>query len=112
MANPSAISARTAVGRIAEWVYFLAGIFGLVLCAWRAATVHADRASWALAALGFVLLVAGNTLCVALYEDGVVPLGSLTDLVWLSVYVPLIGALAFRVHTAGGVRGVIILDAR
>jgi two-component system cell cycle response regulator len=90
--------------------YFFAGIIGMVLCAWRAIRVREDRASWALIAVGFFLLFAGNIIYLALFGSETAPVPSAADVPWLAVYVPLTAALALRVHAAGGVRGVVILD--
>ena len=90
--------------------YFLAGIIGMVLCAWRAIRVRQDRASWGLIAFGFSLLGIGNLMYLALYGSATAPVPSPVDVPWLAVYLPLIAALALRVHAAGGVRGVAILD--
>jgi two-component system cell cycle response regulator len=90
--------------------YFFAGIIGMVLCAWRAIRVREDRASWALIALGFFLLAVGNIIYLALFGSDTAPVPSAADVPWLAVYIPLTAALALRVHAAGGVRGVVILD--
>ncbi len=90
--------------------YYGCGIIAMIVCAWRAVAVREERAVWVLIALAFVLLFAGNTIYVVLYGAATAPVPSAADVPWLAVYVPLAAALGLRVHAAGGVRGVVLLD--
>ena len=82
----------------------------MVLCIWRAVRVREGRAVWSLIALGFAFQVAGNEVYTALYGYDVAPFPSVADALWLACYVPMIAALALRIHAAGGARGVVLLD--
>lgn len=92
------------------WVYDAVATIGMVLCAWRAIHVRADRAVWSLIAIAFVLEVAGNTAYALLVGSGTPWVPSAADAFWVAFYVPMALALTLRVRATGGARGVVLLD--
>ncbi len=93
-----------------RWVYGATATIGMVLCAWRAIRVRQDRAVWSLIAVAFILQVAGNTVYTVLYgATDSPPQPSYADALWVAFYVPMVAALALRVHAAAGGR-VVVLD--
>ena len=93
-----------------QWIYDGVAVIGMVLCIWRAVRIREGRAVWSLIALGFAFQVAGNEVYTALYGYDVARFPSVADALWIACYVPMIAALALRIHAAGGARGVVLLD--
>ncbi|MEA2133740.1 MAG: hypothetical protein QOC68_1649 [Solirubrobacteraceae bacterium] len=93
-----------------QWIYNAVAVLGMLLCVWRAIQFREGRAVWSLIALSFAFQIAGNEAWIVLYGASTAPVPSVADALWIATYLPMIGALALRVHAVGGARGVVLLD--
>ncbi|MEA2356538.1 MAG: hypothetical protein QOD61_2667 [Solirubrobacteraceae bacterium] len=93
-----------------NWVYDGIAAIATAVCAWRAIRIPEDRVVWSLIALAFVFEATGNTVSSVLYGTSTAPVPSVADAFWAAFYVPMIAALAVRVHAAASVAGAVIID--
>ena len=101
---------RQADAFFVSWVYDAVAAIGTVLCAWRSIRVREDRWTWGLIAVAFVLDVVGNTIYVAPHGASNGPVPSVADVFWLGLYLPMGAVLTLRLHAAGRIAGVVVLD--
>jgi diguanylate cyclase (GGDEF)-like protein len=84
-----------------------------LVCAWRALAIRAERAAWALFALGLVCWGVGDLyFTVALWDLPVVPVPSLADVGYLALYPLFFAGLALLGRArAGAVEPMLWVDA-